>query len=85
MSSEERRITIKIFCWVIGTLAAVWATAYGYTWIRLGSVEAKNESIIGNYNEVSIKYSDVNVQLSQIQTDLTWIRKNLDRLDYAKR
>ena len=50
----------------------IWSTAYGYTWIRLGSLEVRHDK---TQNEsVEIK-----TQLSQIQADIQWIKYNLQK------
>lgn len=70
MSAEERRVTIKMIMWIIGTMVTVWACAYGYTWQRLNIVEAKA-------GMVSAKYEDVNSQLSEIKTNVEWIKETM--------
>ena len=70
MSKEERRVTIKMIMWIIGTMIAVWGCAYGYTWRRLEITEAKTELVL-------TKYENVNSQLSQIQTNVEWIKETM--------
>jgi len=70
MSSEERRLTFKVFAWTVGTILAVWSSAYGYTWVRLGSAEAKAES-------VRAEYVGVSTNLGKIQSDIDWIKMTL--------
>ena len=72
MSAEEKRITIKMLVTCMSVMAAVWATAYSYIWVRLGDVEHRMES-------VSVESVDIKTQLSQIQTDLQWIKLNLSK------
>jgi len=72
MSLEEKKLTVKTLMWCVGTLAVIWAAAYGYVWVRLGVVEAKTES-------ASAESVDIKTQLSQIQTDLQWIKLNLSK------
>jgi hypothetical protein len=72
MPHDEKVLTMKVVMWVVGTLMVAWGTAYGYTWIRLGSVEAKTES-------ARIENVGVQAQLSQIQTDLKWVINALEK------
>ena len=72
MSSEEKKITIKFILTLCTTLSVVWFTAYGYTWIRLGSAESRIEN-------VQRESSEIRTQLSQIQADLAWIKYNLQK------
>lgn len=70
MSSEEKRLTLKVFTWVVGTMITVWACAYGYTWVRLSSVEAKSEN-------ASREYVSVSNNLGKISSDIEWIKATL--------
>ena len=72
MSQEEKRLTLKFLLSVLGIIMTIWSTAYGYTWIRLGSLEVRHDK---TQNEsVEIK-----TQLSQIQADIQWIKYNLQK------
>ena len=72
MSLEEKRLTIKFFLTVLGLLMTIWFTAYGYTWVRLGAIEVRNE-------KTQTENADIKTQLSQIQADLSWIKYNLQK------
>ena len=72
MSTEDRRLTIKVFLTTVSLLVTVWSCAYGYTWVRLGTVETKTE-------KVHMEHTDSMAQLSQIQTDISWIKNSLDK------
>jgi hypothetical protein len=56
----------------MSVMAAVWASAYGYVWGRLGEVEHRCD-------RVGVESVDIKTQLSQIQTDLQWIKLNLSK------
>lgn len=55
---------------IAGIIFALWGTMFGYLIVRLGKVEAKQDSIDGTNTAIQ-------TQLSQIQTDLAWIKKEL--------
>lgn len=72
MSETDKKLTIKFLFSVLAVLMLAWSTAYGYTWVRLGSIE-------NNYNETRNENIEIKTQLSQIQADIQWIKYNLQK------
>ncbi len=72
MSQEEKRLTLKFLLSVLGIMMTIWSTAYGYTWIRLGSLEVR-------YDKTQNESVEIKTQLSQIQADIQWIKYNLQK------
>lgn len=66
MSLEEKRLTLKFFFTVMGSVCAFYAALWGWNWIRVDKVEARQQAM-------DSATSRINEQLSQIQTDLKWI------------
>jgi hypothetical protein len=66
MSLDEKRLTLKFFFTVMGSVCAFYATLWGWNWIRVDKVEARQQAMDN-------ATSQINTQLSQIQTDLKWI------------
>lgn len=66
MSMEEKKLTLKFFFTVIGGLIVFYSALWGWNWIRVDKVEARQQAMDSST-------SQINSQLSQIQTDLKWI------------
>jgi hypothetical protein len=72
MSAEEKRLTLKFFFTVIGFLVALYSALWGWNWIRVDKVEARQQ-------QMDAVTSGINEQLSQIQTDLSWIKREFEK------
>ena len=72
MSLEEKKLTIKFFFLVIGGLVTIYSALWGWNWIRVDKVEARQQ-------KMDDATSLINEQLSSISTDLQWIKRGLDK------